>query len=242
MGKLTWIMIILNVIIFELVFSMPENLMKTTFEMFAFSSPCLPEIWRMFSSLFLHASASHLFFNMLGLYFFGNIVEEETSMKEFLLIFFLSGIGGNLVYGFTSQNPVVGASGCVFGLMGFAMFMKPKEIIRMYFFPLPLGVVAVIYAIVETLLAYFGEFASGVAHSAHVTGLVIGGLFAFRSDPRRAGKGMLWLLIFVALLILLGPVLGLVLWVGNLILGAFEAVVGFVVYGLAKILTPVLWG
>ncbi len=241
MGRLTRILIILNVVVFELVFSMPGDLLKGTFGLFAFSSPHLFEIWRIFTSLFLHASASHLFFNMLGLYFFGKVLEEEVKPRMFLLVYFLSGIAGNLVYGFTSADPVVGASGCVFGLMGFAMLMKPKKMINFYVFPLPLGVIAILYAVVETMLVYFGEFASGVAHVAHVGGLVVGVLFAFRLNPKRAGKGLLWLVAFFAILILLGPILGLIIGVGNLILGAFDLVVGFVLYGLAYLIGLVLW-
>ncbi len=241
MGRLTWALIILNVIVFELVFSMPEALLKGTFDLFAFSSPHLLEVWRLFTSLFLHASASHLFFNMLGLYFFGRVLEGEVNPKKFILIYFLSGIAGNLVYGFTSANLVVGASGCVFGLMGFAMLMKPKKMINFYVFPLPLGVVAVLYAVVETLLVYFGEAVSGIAHIAHIAGLIIGVLFAFRMDKKRAGKGLLWLILFLVILILLGPILGLIIGVGNLILGAFDFVVGFFLYGLANLIGLVLW-
>ncbi len=241
MGRLTWALIILNVIVFELVFSMPEALLKQTFDLFAFSSPHLLEVWRIITSLFLHASASHLFFNMLGLYFFGKVLEGEVKPKKFLLIYFLSGIAGNLVYGFTSSTMVVGASGCVFGLMGFAMFMKPKKMINFYVFPLPLGVIAILYAVVETLLVYFGEAVSGVAHVAHVGGLIIGCLFAFRMDPKRAGKGLLWLIAFLAILILMGPILGLIMGIGNFILGAFDFVVGIVLYGLANLLGLVLW-
>ncbi|MCK4531742.1 MAG: rhomboid family intramembrane serine protease [Candidatus Aenigmarchaeota archaeon] len=241
MGRLTWALIILNVIVFELVFSMPEALLKQMFDLFAFSSPHLLEVWRLITSLFLHASASHLFFNMLGLYFFGKVLEGEVKPKKFLLIYFLSGIAGNLVYGFTSSTMVVGASGCVFGLMGFAMLMKPKKMINLYVFPLPLGVIAILYAVVETLLVYFGEAVSGVAHVAHIAGLVIGVLFAFRMDPKRAGKGLLWLIAFLAILVLLGPILGLIMGIGNFILGAFDFVVGIVLYGLAKLLGLVLW-
>ncbi|UCC91259.1 MAG: rhomboid family intramembrane serine protease, partial [Candidatus Aenigmatarchaeota archaeon] len=194
-----------------------------------------------FTSLFLHASASHLFFNMLGLYFFGKVLEEEVRPKVFLLIYFLSGIAGNLVYGFTSADPVVGASGCVFGLMGFAMLMKPKKMINFYVFPLPLGVIAILYAVVETMLVYFGEAVSGVAHVAHVAGLAVGVLFAFKAEPKRAGKGLLWLIAFFAILILLGPILGLIIGIGNFILGAFDFVVGFVLYGLAYLIGLVLW-
>lgn len=241
MGRLTWVLIILNLIVFELVFSMPEALMKSVFDLFAFSSPRIFEVWRLLTSLFLHASASHLFFNMLGLYFFGRAIEKEMKPKTFLLLYFLSGIAGNLVYGFTSSTPVVGASGCVFGLMGFAMFTKPKEMINLYVFPLPLGIVAIIYAVIETMLVYFGKFASGIAHVAHVAGLIVGVMFAFRSGPKKAGKGLLWLVLFVVVLILLGPVLRLIIEIGNLFLGAVDFVLGIVLYGLAKVVGLVLW-
>lgn len=241
MGRLTNILIVLNVVVFELVFSMPEEMMKGAFALLSFSSPNILEVWRIFTSLFMHASASHLFFNMIGLYFFGRVVEGGLKPKMFLLVYFLSGIAGSLVYGLTSYDPVVGASGCVFGLMGFAMLMEPKKMIRFYVFPLPLGVIAIIYAVVETLLLYFGDFASGIAHVAHVAGLVVGVLFAFRHDRKKAGKGMMWLVLFLAILILLGPILGLIIGIGNLILGAFDLVVGFFLYGLAHLIGLILW-
>lgn len=241
MGRLSWYLIIINIIVFELIFSMPEPMMEGAIEVLAFSSPYFFQIWRFITSLFVHASASHLFFNMLGLYFFGGVLEKELDPKKFLLVYFLSGIAGNIIYGLTSAVPVVGASGCVFGLMGFAMLMKPKKMIKFYVFPLPLGFIAIMYAVIETLLVYFGEMVSGVAHIAHIAGLLVGVFFAFRMDKRKAGKGLLWLALFLGVLIVLGPILGLIIGIGNLILGAFDFVVGIVLYGLAWLLGLVLW-
>jgi membrane associated rhomboid family serine protease len=241
MGRITKALILANVVVFELVFSMPESLMQTTFDLLAFSSPHVLEVWRFITSLFLHASASHLFFNMLGLYFFGKVLEEELKAKRFLLVYFLSGIAGSLAYGLTSASPVVGASGCIFGLMGFAMLTRPKKMIKLYVFPLPLGLIAIIYAVIETMLVYFGEMVSGVAHIAHVAGMVVGALFAFWADPKRAGKGLLWLIAFVVIIIILGPVFGFIIGIGNLILGAVDFIVGIVLYGLAYLLGIVLW-
>lgn len=241
MGRLTWILILLNVLVFELVFSMPENLMRATFDLFAFSSPKIFEIWRIFTSLFLHASASHLFFNMLGLYFFGNVLEEELRPKRFLFVYFVSGIVGSIAYGITSANPVVGASGCIFGLMGYAMLTKPKEMISLYIFPLPLGLIGIMYAVIETMLVYYGEVVSNVAHIAHVGGLIVGILFAFQAGPKKAGKGLLWLIVFVLIIILLGPIFSFIMGVGNLFLGAVDFILGVFLYGLAKVLGVILW-
>ena len=79
--KITWSLIAANVIIFLLVFSFPEPTKDWVFQTFSFSGETMLQLWRWFTSLFLHAGASHLFFNMLGLFFFGKILEE----KRFLL-------------------------------------------------------------------------------------------------------------------------------------------------------------
>ncbi len=241
MGRATWILILLNVAVFELVFSMPEDMLRQAFETLSFSSPQIIEIWRLFTSLFLHASASHLFFNMLGLYFFGSIAEDELKPGKFLALYILSGMAGSLAFGIVSAGPAVGASGCVFGLMGFAMFAKPKEIISMFVFPLPLGIVAILFAVVESMLAYFGEMASGVAHVAHVAGLAAGILAAFILMPRKAGRGVLWLIAFAVLLVAIGPLFAFVIDVGNLLLGMLDQVLGFFLYGLAGLIGSVLW-
>lgn len=241
MGRFTWALIIANVMVFEFVFSMSPSMFKQAFSLLSFSSPLFFEAWRLVTSLFLHASASHLFFNMLGLYFFGRIAEKELGPKKFLMLYFIAGVLGNIAYGLVSTDPVVGASGCIFGLMGFAMFIKPKEMIRMYVIPLPLGIVAILFAVVETMLSYYGEMASGVAHIAHVTGLAAGILYAFITSPKRSGKGLLWLAVLVALLIFLGSLFGFIIDIGNIFLNGVDFVVGFVLYGLAKILGIFIW-
>jgi len=76
MVSLTNLLIIINVAIFLVVFSMPDALLEQTFALLGFSGTSMFEIWRWFTSLFLHASASHLFFNMIALYFFGRVVED----------------------------------------------------------------------------------------------------------------------------------------------------------------------
>lgn len=241
MSRTTSLLILANVLVFEIIFSMPQGLFDSAFQTFAFSSAYIIEIWRPVTSLFIHASASHLFFNMLGLYFFGRVVEDRLNERKMLLIYFLSGIAGNIAFGITSTGFAVGASGCVFGLMGFAMFTKPREIINLYVFPLPLGVISVLYAVVETMLVYYGQAMSGVAHIAHVGGLVAGILFAFREHPGIAGRSLAWLLLFLVIIVALGPVFGLIIGFGNLVLGAIDYVVGMVLYGLANVIGLFLW-
>ncbi|NMG08794.1 rhomboid family intramembrane serine protease [Brasilonema sp. UFV-L1] len=80
--------------------------------------------WRLLTAAFLHFGFLHLLLNMLGLYFFGRLVEFVLKMPRFLLLYFTSAIGSMLavtymsVLGYSQSNFVVGASGCVMGLVG----------------------------------------------------------------------------------------------------------------------------
>jgi membrane associated rhomboid family serine protease len=241
---LTFFLIAANVIVFILVFSLPEQSMEWVFQVLSFSSPTMLEFWRWFTSLFLHVSASHLFFNMLGLYFFGKVVEEEVDKQWFLSIYFLSGLLGTFAFMLTSIDPVVGASGCVFGIMGAAMLMNPTKRIHLYIFPLPLGVVAVSFVIIETLIVYFQPealvgVAENVANVAHLGGVITGGVFAFFYDPKRSMKGILVLAICVLLLLLLAPVFGIIAMVAGFALGVIDTVIGFVLYGISGMISPI---
>jgi membrane associated rhomboid family serine protease len=240
-GILTRTLIILNIIVFLLVFSMPEEMMEDAFALLDFSGGSMLEIWRWFTSLFLHASASHLFFNMIALYFFGRVVEEEMKARRFLLIYFLSGLAGNLAYGFTSAEPAVGASGCIFGVMGAAMLLKPKEMIRLYFIPLPLGLIAILYILTQAALAVIPLSETGIAYMAHIGGLLAGSAMAFYFEPRKAVKGVAFMILLLALLVVLWPLIGFVVTVGHAVLSVIDFVVGLVLYGVSKLLLSWIW-
>ncbi|MBU0898376.1 MAG: rhomboid family intramembrane serine protease [Nanoarchaeota archaeon] len=238
--KITYALIIINIAIFLLVFSMPEEMMNAVFENFALSSSQMGEVWRWFTSLFLHASASHLFFNMIGLYFFGKVLENEVEKKWYLSIFFVGGLIGSFAFIITSGMPVVGASGCVFALMGAAMLLNPVKRVHFYIFPLPLAFVAIMFALTTTIVIYFQPEMGGVAHIAHFGGLAAGAIFAFFHEPKRAMKGLLVLIICGAVLLILGPVLALITGFGGLMLSVIDTVIGAVLYTIAKLLS-FLW-
>ena len=242
--KITWSLIIANVVVFLLVFSFPEETMEWIFQTFSFSQGTMFEPWRWITSIFLHASASHLFFNMIGLFFFGKILEKELTEKKewFMAIYFVSAFLGNFVYMFTESSPVVGASGAVFGVMGAVMLLNPVKRIHMYLFPLPLGVVAITFAIFETMVVYFQpEMAAGnVAHIAHVAGLMTGAIFAYFYKPKRAVKGTFVLFICILLIIFLSPFFILISSIGSFFLEVLDAVFGFVLYGVAGLI-GLLW-
>ena len=236
MGKLTWLLLAANVAVFLLMFSMPEPMRDGVFQALSFSSGTGLEAWRWFTSLFLHISASHLFFNMVGLYFFGKIVEKQVSSRWYLGLYFAAGLLGNLAFSLTSAAPVVGASGAVFGLLGAAMLLDPVRRIHIYLFPLPLGIIAITFLLLETMTVYFQPEAQygNVANVAHLGGILTGAIFAFFSKPKQATEGVLVLGICVVLLIFLAPVFTLIAAAGRLFLHVVELVTGAVLYSIAN--------
>ena len=241
MGRVTNLLILANVIVFLIVFSMPETLRGQAFESLSFSGPHAIEAWRWLIALFLHASASHLFFNMLGLYIFGKTIEKDVKGAWFLIIYFAAGLLGNLALMATSTGNAVGASGAVFGLLGAAMLLKPEEFIHIFVFPLPLSIVAVIFIISETFVLYFqpAGFAN-VATVSHIAGIIAGSLLAFYHSPARSAKSMPILVLSAVLIIVLAPIFGLITGIGGFILSVIDAAIGFVLYGIAYLISP-LW-
>jgi membrane associated rhomboid family serine protease len=78
------------------------------------------ELWRLFTSGFLHFGPIHLAFNMLALWVIGRDLEQVLGPARFLVVYFVSLLGGSLVvFLFENETTITaGASGAVFGLMG----------------------------------------------------------------------------------------------------------------------------
>ncbi|MBO4370565.1 MAG: rhomboid family intramembrane serine protease [Paludibacteraceae bacterium] len=146
--------------------------------------------------MFLHDTSSieHLFFNMFALWMFGKDIEYDLGTKRFLIYYMVCGIGAGLIQELTwmidlqSLSPVevyliqdrlttVGASGAVFGLLlAFAM-LHPQASIYLFFIPIPIRAPYFVagYALLELFFGIKGS-ADGVAHFAHLGGMIFGGL------------------------------------------------------------------
>ncbi len=131
--------------------------------------------WQLITYLFLHANFAHLLFNMYALWFFGQSLENLWGTKRFIIYYFLTGIGAGLLHLVTSGSLALGASGAVFGVLLGAGMMFPNNYVLLIIPPIPIKV--------KYLVAIFGIFElysgvmsvnSGVAHFAHVGGLVVG--------------------------------------------------------------------
>jgi membrane associated rhomboid family serine protease len=157
---------------FDILFGLSEDLYKNGF------------VWQLFTYMFLHGNVLHLAFNMLVLYFLGTEIERTLGSREFLLIYFISGLLGGLGWLLLSSGGLcIGASGAVFGLLGAYVALFPNRYITvLIFFILPVTLrawaLAAILGGIEFLLMA-SNVDDRIAHSAHLAGLVAGYVFAF---------------------------------------------------------------
>lgn len=140
--------------------------------------------WSFVTAIFLHASIEHLVFNMIALLFFGYTLENVLGRKIFLIIFFLSGIIGNVGYLLTSitgltdlYTPAIGASGAIYGIIGTLVVLIPLRSVYLYgLFPIPLVFVVAFWLLLD-IIGLFEP--SGIAEGAHLGGIVFGAICGF---------------------------------------------------------------
>lgn len=135
------------------------------------------EYYRIITCLFLHFGIEHLLNNMVMLGALGWNLELEIGKVRFLVIYFVSGIAGNILslfYDLSTENPAVsaGASGAIFGLMGALLYVVILNRGR-------LGRLSGRGMLIMVALSlYFGFASSGVDNFAHIGGLVSGFILA----------------------------------------------------------------
>lgn len=151
--------------------------------------------WQFITYMFMHGNFSHLFFNMFALWMFGYALENHWGSKRFLVYYLITGVGAALIQtgvlaleirGMTQSLPpfaaqhyinqivTVGASGAVYGiLLAFGMCFPNVPIFLYFFFPIKAKWFVIIYGVIE-LFAGIGGTADGVAHFAHLGGMIFG--------------------------------------------------------------------
>jgi membrane associated rhomboid family serine protease len=153
------------------------------------------EIWRVLTGAFLHDpwNWTHIFWNMVFLWWFGRDMEDLYGSGEFLLFYLISGIAGNLLWGVTAlaqgyspQAYALGASGAVTAVMVLCACHYPtRTILVMFILPVPLWLWALLH-VCGDLFYFLRGVNIGVAVAAHVGGAAFGFLyykFAFRLLP-----------------------------------------------------------
>ncbi len=158
--------------------------------------------WRFVTSMFLHDPNDifHIIFNGYALIMFGSLLERKVDRREYMIIFFGSGLVGGLLYYLTTLSPyaplcsaadgttiicsALGASGAIYGILGAVAMLLPDLEIFFFFFPMKMRY-AVIFWLVLTFLGTF-NVSSGIADAAHFGGLIFGivyGWFLARAPP-----------------------------------------------------------
>ena len=139
-------------------------------------------LWQPFTYLFFHApfyssvGISHILLNMLGLWVFGRELEEAWGKTKFLRYYFTTGIGSGLITYFfqiSSDNPVIGASGAVYGILLAYGVSYPNRML--YIWGL-IPVRSLWLVIIMGSIAFFGLLgnADGISHVTHISGMLIG--------------------------------------------------------------------
>ncbi len=137
-------------------------------------------IFQVFTYMFLHMPSFpflHLLFNMFTLWMFGTEIELTWGTKSFARFYILSGIAGavlTLAFLWSSEGPVIGASGAIYGVLAAYWLMFPDR--KLYFFPIPIAL-KVKWAIPGMMLIGLLFGGGGVAHLAHLGGALFGVLY-----------------------------------------------------------------
>jgi membrane associated rhomboid family serine protease len=141
-------------------------------------------VWQLATYMFLHGGFWHLFFNLIVLYFFGNMVESVWGSQRFIKYYLFCGIGGGLLHmAFQYDASVVGASGAIFGLYLAVAMMFPDASVMLYFvIPVKVKYFVIGLAILQLANGIAGP--SGVAYFAHMGGM-LAGLILFRKEILR---------------------------------------------------------
>ena len=138
------------------------------------------QVWRFVTYMFLHGGLWHLVFNMVGLWLFGSRIETLWGSRTFTWYYFVSGIGGAILYGIFSLagveafNPMIGASGAVYGiLLAFGLAFPDAVLLVFFVIPMKARYAVILFA----AMALFGFGGANVAHMAHLGGMVTGVVF-----------------------------------------------------------------
>ncbi|MEY3466211.1 MAG: rhomboid family intramembrane serine protease [Steroidobacteraceae bacterium] len=183
-------LLIANVVIFGLQFLLPDRI-EELFALWPLDAGFAP--WQLVSYAFLHGGLAHIAFNMIGLTSFGNELEAWWGAKRLYTFYFASVVTAAITQlavtaSLGDPTPTVGASGGIYGLLlGYAMMFPRRKVIPLIPpIPMPAWVFALLFAGLELYLGVTGT-ASGIAHFAHLGGMV-GGFLMLRHWRIRAAN------------------------------------------------------
>jgi membrane associated rhomboid family serine protease len=156
--------------------------------------------WQWVTYAFAHESSgiSHIFFNMLGLFFFGSAVERRLGRAEFVRFYLVAAVVGGIVHSVTmlivGGPGVIGASGSVMACVILFCFLYPHaNILLMMVFPIKAWVAGVMFAVLDLAGALSGT--GNTAFNVHLAGMAFAALYHLGGwnlrflDPTRWAAG-----------------------------------------------------
>ncbi len=134
-------------------------------------------LWQLATYMFLHGGFFHLGLNMLALWMFGTELESLWGSRRFARFYFVTGIGAGICSVLVAWNsfvPTIGASGAIYGLLAAYGILFPERTILLYFvIPIKAKYFVLILGVI-TFWSSLSASGSGVAHVAHLGGLLFG--------------------------------------------------------------------
>ncbi len=156
--------------------------------------------WQLLTYGFMHGSFTHLFFNAIALFQFGAVLEQTWGPKKYIQYLLVCTIGAGLIQlllvssGILGSDifPTIGASGGVFGLLLAYGMLFPNQQMMLIIPPIPMKArtMVIIFGIISLLMGVTGT-AAGIAHFAHLGGMLFGWLMIryWRGQPPFRKRG-----------------------------------------------------
>lgn len=177
---LTRALILVNVAVF-LLQQVAGDLLITWFALWPLGSGFF-RVWQLLTYAFLHGSLAHIFLNMFALYMFGRALESYWGSRRFLFFYLVCVLSAAFTQlavqaGGGLAEPVLGASGGVFGvLLAFGWYFPRQRLILLPIpIPMPAWLFVTLYALAELFFGLTGK-QPDVAHFAHLGGMLGGAL------------------------------------------------------------------
>jgi len=181
----TWALVALNVAIYALQELFPRLRIGFRFSQYP---PLVDagEWWRVLTAMFLHGGVLHLLFNMYALWLFGPVLERRFGSSSYAALYAAGGVFGGMLYQLLGgDNPAVGASGAIFGLLGALLAASYRQ--------RHTRAGAAVFGQLGILLAInlaLPLFVRNIAWQAHIGGMIAGILIAAAWDHMPlTGKG-----------------------------------------------------
>ena len=204
-SSVTILLIIINIIVF-FVFWVWLLSDQSSLDFFAIKPSNILQgqyLWTFVTSMFMHGNLTHLFVNMISIFFIGTFVERLIGKKRFLWFYLIAGLvaglsfvglaylgqfipnGQNIFGGIDAF--AVGASGALFGLGGLLAVLIPKlKVLVMFIIPMPMWLAMVVLMFGLWIVSASAGWPIG--NTAHFGGLIVGVAYGFYLRKRYAKK------------------------------------------------------